>query len=228
MLRPRTVLVSVARLLAGASLVAPAYPAQLRQTPLEDGTGTLGLPSGWSIQGSYRGQVSANTPAGDTVVLGMPWAVLDPGSSVVGLQAGSQVAAARPGNLVDALRSVLEHNGGGRLVSVRTRRAQGVNGAPAAFMMYEFSQGGKTYSAIGYFAALVYPGAPSWQLYTSAVLAPKARFVKQLPTLMAIWKSWHPNGQNPVEGSHSAEMDKILAKHRASYDEIQRQFREVL
>lgn len=80
-----------------------------------------------------------------------------------------------------------------------------------------FATGGKTYAVVGYFAALVYPGAPLWQLYSSAVLAPKARFVKQLPTLMAVWKSWHPNGHNPAEGSHSAEMDKI-----------QRQFREQL
>ena len=211
-------------LIVGIHLAALST-AQLRTTPLEDGTGTIGLPAGWTVRGSYRGQVSANALSGDTVVLGMPWTILDPSSSVGRLPGGAQTAAARPGDLVGALRSVLLHNGGARLTSVRSRPAQGLNGAPAAFMMYEFTQDGKAFSAIGYFAALVDTDSPGWQLYTSAVLAPKARFVKQLPTLMAVWKSWHPNGQNPVEGSHSDEMDKILEKHRASYDEIQRQFR---
>ncbi len=202
--------------------------AQLRTMSLQDGTGSVGLPTGWTMQGSDHGQVSANDAANDSINLGMPWTILDPRSSAASFRAPYPTPKAMPGDLIGGLRSVLSEVAHARLVSAKVKRIQGVNGAPAAMILYEFTAGGQTYASLGYFAALVYPGAPNWRLYNSAVVARKDRFNQQLSTLMAIWKSWRPNGQKPTEGSASAVADEILAHRKASFEEMQRKFNDPL
>lgn len=226
----RSVLLTAA--LVGTALVETAFAAQgikLRETPFEDRTGSIGLPAGWSIESAYRGQVQAGTGKGDFVVLGMPWAILKP-DRLQDLPAARTTPNARPGDLVRALGEVLVKNNRSRLLSVRSRQAPSIqNGVPAAYLLYEFSTGGVTYTALGYFTTLDYgPSSPTWQLYCSVVFCPKARFTKTLPTMLAVWKSWRVNGADPAFGSQSAALDKILQGRRDSYDKIQEQFRKNL
>lgn len=199
--------------------------AQLHTTNLTDGTGTVGLPAGWNVRDSYHGQVTASNGEMDTVVLGMPWTVLDPAREMPG--SGNGIARARTGNLVGALRALVASNGG-HLTSLRGRPATGINGAPGAIFMYEFTAGGKTFSAIGYFAALVFPNSGVWSLYSSAVMAPKDRFMKELPTMMAIWHSWHPNGQPPTPGSPAAMVDEVIKGRQDSYEALNHQFQQYI
>jgi hypothetical protein len=49
-----------------------------------------------------------------------------------------------------------------------------------------------------------------------------------LRTMLSMWRSWHPNGEEPLEGSSSAIFDKIMKQKRLSQEIIQEQFREQL
>jgi hypothetical protein len=56
--------------------MAPA--AVLHQTPFPDGSGSIGLPDGWTITGAHAGQVIAKGPGGAGLRFGWPILVLDP------------------------------------------------------------------------------------------------------------------------------------------------------
>lgn len=226
----KTAVIAAAAATVIGLVLAPAAGAQgLKQTPFDDGTGSVGLPAGWRLGGAYHGQVQCLGPNGAATVFGFPWTVLRPDSSVAQLPGAATTPVADPRDIAGAIRQILAKKTGGTLRGVRGTRAAGPNGAPAYLLFYEHDQDGKRYAAYGYFAALDYgPGQPVWQLYSSAVVAPKAQFAQMLPTMLRIWKSWRPNGQPPREGSASAIFDKAMEKHRLSYDEIQRQFREQL
>jgi hypothetical protein len=214
------------------SVVSPAAAQKiaLKQKAFEDGTGSIGVAPGWQYGSAYRGSVQVRKADGSTVVLGMPWVLLRPDSSVATLPAAAQQAQAMPGDIGTALRQILAKNGGATLKSVRSRPAPAaVAGTRAVYLLYDFVANGKTYTALGYFTPLIYGGdSPSWQLYSSAVIAPRAVFLKQLPTMMAMWRSWRPNGQAPRKGSESATIDDLLKNRRESFERIQEAFRETL
>lgn len=66
---------------------------------------------------------------------------------------------------------------------------------------------------LGYFSAIMDSDQTLtyWQLYSSAVVAPKEAFVKEFSTLMAVWSSYHPNGKKPREGSEAAMIDAAIS-----------------
>lgn len=211
-------------------LGAFAFAANLRQTPFPDGTGSIGLPEGWQIGYNYRGTVSCTGGNGLSVVLGYPWTIIPPNSSIIDLQGvQQQQAIARQGDVLTALKEVLTKRAGARLLSVRSRTAPAsVAGVPAYYLMYEFSDKGVRYTAIGYFTSLIYGVQDPWQLYASAIIAPTNSFVRNYPTLMAIWRSWKPNGQEPIASSQSGQIDELLRKRRERLDQMQEAFRQVL
>lgn len=189
---------------------------KLKTTELEDGTGTIGLAPGWKITDAYRGTVVCKSPEGSGVVMGFPWTVLRPDHPVANMpeqRFAAPTPRARVGDLPTALREVLKVNSKARLTSLRSRPApSGIAGVPAIYFLYEFQRDGKTFVGLGYFSTIGDPNdgtLPYWQLYSSAVIAPKARFVKDLPTMMAMWNSWRPNGQKPREGSNGALIDAV-------------------
>jgi hypothetical protein len=216
---------------------------KLKTTELEDGTGTIGLAPGWKITESYRGIVICKSPDGSGVVMGMPWTILRPDHPVTNMperRAMGPVAIARVGDLPTALHEVLKVNSKARLISLRSRPApSGLAGVPAVYFLYEFQRDGKTFVGLGYFSTIGDPNdgtLPYWQLYSSAVIAPKERFVKNLPTMMAMWNSWRPNGKKPREGSNGALMDAVkeandrraqenLKSQQAMFDRMNEKFR---
>jgi len=226
----RIALFAAAVTLCGVASFTPIMPVAaqaLHQTQFDDGTGSIGLPEGWHISGAYRGAVQCTGPNGAAIVMKMPWAILSPQSSLMGLPAAQQTPVAMPGDIMTALREVLQKKVGASLKSVRASRVRGAS--PAYYLLYEYVQGGRSYTALGYFAPLTYgPSSPSWQLYSSAVVAPTPVFPKMLRTMLSMWRSWHPNGEEPLEGSSSAIFDKIMKQKRLSQEIIQEQFREQL
>jgi hypothetical protein len=199
----------------------PAKPQNaappLKTTEFPDGTGTIGLPAGWRIDGAYRGAVGCKGPGGSAVVMGFPWVIQRPDHEVNNMAVRVEGPRARVGDLAGALREVLAHNKG-RLVSLRSKPApSGLPGIPAVYFLYEYQRDGQTLVGMGYFSTIGDPNdtvLPYWQLYSSAVIAPKERFMKDLPTMMAIWNSWRPNGQKPREGSNSALIDAVNEANR--------------
>jgi hypothetical protein len=64
---------------AASSAASAATPAAvLHQTPFPDGSGTIGLPDGWTITGAHAGQVIAKGPGGAGLRFNWPIGVLDP------------------------------------------------------------------------------------------------------------------------------------------------------
>ncbi len=214
-------------LLLGAT--APVAAQGLRQTPFEDGTGSIGLPPGWQINNAYRGSVTCVGPDGGFVVLGLPWTIVNPNSSVMTLPSVRQQPIARIGDIVGAWREVLAKRFGARLVSVRGNPTTGfARGVPAYHLLYDYEQNGRRGTGLGYFTVLSYGPNDPWQLYSSYVVTFSDQFPQMVQTMVSMWRSWRPNGQEPREGSTSAMWDDILRERRLSYEFWQREFRQQL
>lgn len=213
-------------LLAGLASATPQGRAKPEQKPttaaprvslttkeFPDGTGTIGLPAGWSIEGSYRGTVGCNGPESQKAIMGMAFIIGRPDHPNNNLGIPYNGPMGRDGDLAGALRAVLE-KGGTRLISLRSREARSPEpGIPAAYFLYEMEYKGKRTTALGYFSAIIdrTQTLGYWELYSSAVMAPKETFVKEFPTLMAIFDSYRPNGKKPKEGSDGAMIDEAIA-----------------
>jgi hypothetical protein len=63
--------------------------------------------------------------------------------------------------------------------------------------------------------------------------------MKELPTLMAIWNTWRPNGQKPKPGSDGAMIDAVIAddlkrrrqtlkEQQAAFDRMNEKFKQVI
>jgi hypothetical protein len=73
---------------SGTAPKPSAPPAKLIQTPIPDGTGTIGLPEGWRITAAHAGDVRAQGPNGESLRFGMAQSVADPNTPSRTLLAG--------------------------------------------------------------------------------------------------------------------------------------------
>ena len=212
---------------------------KLKKTEFPDGTGTIGLPAGWKIDGSYRGSCGCKGPGKSAVIMGFPWNIVLPDSAYANFPNDKPLALARLGDLPTALRETLKVNGG-QLLNLRSRPAPAaIPGVPATNFIYDYKSEGTVFTGMGFFTTIDGgPGAMSWQLYSSAVTAPKARFVQELPTLTAIYLSWNPNGKKPKPGSEGGRVDALFEASRKMvqdsmkaqqerYDQIYGDFKKV-
>lgn len=217
---------------AGLLVAGEAHAvAQLRQTPFEDGTGSIGLAPGWRIDSVYRGKVTCVGPHGAGVVLGLPWPIVKAEDAAIRtLPSTAQQPIAQTGDVVGALKEVLQKKFGATLRSVSGNPApQAFRGVPAYYLLYEFEQNGRMFTGLGYFTTLQYgPTFPAWELYSSVVVAPREQFPQLLQTMLHMWRSWRPNGQEPNAGSNSALIDNILRERQLSHERISREFRKLL
>lgn len=212
-------------------LLVSASPAvaQLRQTPLPDGTGSIGLPPGWKFTSYYRGRVTCVGPNGEAVSFGIPFFIQTPGRNTE-LPTYGKFPLAQPGDILTALRELLRKYYGATLRSVSGSAApQAIRGVPAAYLLYEFEQNGRVFTGLGYFTTLYYgPNSPGWELYGSAVVALSDQFPQMLPTMLQMWGTWRPNGQEPREGSSSALFDRLKRERQLSHERISQEFRKIL
>jgi hypothetical protein len=203
--------------------------AQLRQTQFSDGTGSIGLAPGFQITENYKGSVSCVHSNGASIALGIAFVLIRPDSSVLSLPGARQHPIARAGDVGTALREILGKTYKAKLVRLRARSApQAIARVPAYYVMYEFVQSSRSFTAIAYITSFDYGADNPWQLYVSAIVATTKNFVKMYPTMMSMWRSWKPNGQQPVAGSQSKIIDDILKDRRERMDTMQAAFRESL
>ncbi len=214
-------------LLAGS--VSSTSAQTLQRTQFEDGTGSIGLLPGWRITSVYRGTVNCVGPNGSVVVLGQPWGIQIPGT-LTELPTYGKYPLAQTGDIITALREVLHKFGRATLRSVSGNPApQAIRGVPAYYLLYEFEQNGRMMTGMGYFTTLSYGNStPGWELYSSAVVAPRDQFPQMLHTMLQMWNSWRPNGQEPREGSSSALFDSLQRERQLSHERISREFRKLL
>ncbi len=214
---------------------------KLKTTAFPDETGSIGLAPGWRLDGAYRGTCGCKGPGGTGIIMGMGATILRTDHPVADMSmVPTTMPRARIGDLSGAIRSILER-GGSRVISLRSRPAPAAEpGVPALYYLYEYERQGKRISSLGYFSTLAYPdSSPYWQLYSSYVFAPSERFLQELPTMMAMWNSWRPNGRKPKAGSESAMLDSVLKENqkrvgetmknqRETFERMQSRFREAL
>jgi hypothetical protein len=214
-------------LLAGS--VSPTSAQTLQRIQFEDGTGSIGLPPGWRITSVYRGRVTCAAPNGAGVSFGIPFSIQIPGA-LRDLPAYGKFPLAPVGDILTALREVLRKYFGATLRSVSGNPApQAIRGVPAAYLLYEFERNGRVFTGLGYFTTLSYGNnTPGWELYGSAVVAPRDQFPQMLQTMLQMWNSWRPNGQEPREGSSSALFDRLQRERQLSHERISREFRKIL
>jgi hypothetical protein len=202
----------------------PANAQHLKQTDFPDGTGSIGLPAGWKIVEGYHGTVTCTRGTDMTVRFGMPWVINFPNTMITRMSPANLVIAPL-GDLPDAVRGILTRSGA-PLVSMRTRSAPAaLPGVPAYYLLYQFVVNGQSYTALGYFTT-INPGgdSPYWNMYCSAVIAKTPIFMKSLPTMMAMWNSWRPNGHKPTAGSESAVIDETIKNSKDSFAKLNDKF----
>ncbi|GMU22398.1 MAG: hypothetical protein AMXMBFR13_24840 [Phycisphaerae bacterium] len=185
-----------------------AQPAPLTSRQLLDGSGTIGLPAGWTITGSHQGAVDAVGPHGE-VHLGIALPIMTPEAAtpMFGYQYPLVAPYSRP---VDAFRALLPHLPGAGAVwarqpappntSIRLIRIVGprpgaspMPGGSAAILHTEYDKtvSGRTRRCQGLSIICTAPiDATQWIFYASTISAPSDAFDRSLPTLLAIYSSW--------------------------------------
>ncbi len=172
-------------------------PQRLTQTTLPDGSGSVGLPAGWTITGAYKGCFDASGPNHGIASLGcaLP-AITNP---LPGTPANVVTGPYRdPVHALPQMIDVALMQG-----KLRSRQAsmEIIESAPVATQQ---GQGQAAYIAFrlrdqqaeGRYLAMVQT-APiddsSWFAYMSVVGCSSNHFAEMFPTLWAMWKSWSVN-----------------------------------
>jgi hypothetical protein len=247
---------------SGAGAAGSTAPPAARPAPVlswqnfPDGSGRIQLPPGWKLD-SYKGWVMGAGPEG-TINLGMsfpvstdpsikqfhPTALVAPYSDPVTafVQVMPQVVvmlAAASGQPAAAL---------GDIRVVESAPVESFAGSTAAMLHAEYRvapPGEAPRDAADISLVIIAPtGAGQWMFYSSSVGCPRDQFARNLPVLMAVWKSYQVAGwvsqermakamQSLREANQILE-DTMAARRRsqdrtfADWDEYIRGYRTVL
>ncbi len=191
---------------------------QLQEQSIGDGAGTIGIPAGWKIiSSSNLGAVSVNGPAGQNVSLGLGLEVVTPDSMGAAVQrqlayGGQLTPAARMlvapytapvdalKNLTPQLSEMSQSRGGpairlDQIIETDPVPAQLPNGqAQRIYFSSDHSQNGATVHMRAWTQIECYPiGNGTWGIYCSEISGPDASFDRDMPTMLAIAKSWKLN-----------------------------------
>lgn len=185
-----------AAMAAFAALTPAAFAQKLTMTSFPDGSGKIGVASGWKMTAGVNGAVDLVGPNGAAIDLGIPTSVVTRGVEAIFPDVG---AAAFPGtprvDFSDPVRAFLDVVAAhGPKLGVRVTRIRSVEYVPTpngrgAFIRYSALIKGKPFEAFGLYAILPIDNVQA-MFYFSVVTAPASDFNKQFPTMMAMWKSW--------------------------------------
>ena len=162
-------------------------PVSLQRTQLSDGSGWISLAPGWRITGAFKGTVDAVGPNGETMSLGGYQQVVNyryP-DHMFGPYRPPWPAFA---HYVDTANKMALSS---RRASIRLieQTPDQFQGGQAAWLAYELVFEGTPYRGIAWVATAPLADG-SWFFYCSYAGAPADRFPRELPTLVAMWKSW--------------------------------------
>jgi hypothetical protein len=165
---------------------------QWNLTQIPDGSGTLKLPTGWTITGAVKSMVSIAGPSGQLVDLGLWYPVYTP-------EAASQMFA-RPQFVAafsdpsTASRELFPQMASA--LKVRATLDRIIEHAPveypngrAGFLHFEFTVNGEKRRSLA--VIIMSPaGDGTWTYYTSGCSSSAATFGENLPIMWEIWSSW--------------------------------------
>lgn len=168
---------------------APPAPPQLTRTRLPDGSGVIGLAPGWRIGDAVKGALDAAGPHGELLSLGI----------------ASKVLPSMPGRgpyrppwpafqmYVNILNKGALANGRMTLRLIEQHPDPFRNGE-AAWIAYEATTQGQSRRGLAWVAtARMASDIGAWFFYYSLAAAPADIFGRELPTMIAMWKSWGVN-----------------------------------
>lgn len=203
---PQTIRQSLPRLMqlaAGAPGPSRAPAHNWREVPFPDGSGRMKLPEGWVIVFSNKGMASAQGPHGFIERGVWTQAYTRAAMSQYMAQfpgAPAPTLVADPTDPVTVLRVYLAFNNAfsqqrglpprNFLRLIETAPAPLVPGyAHAAYLDYEYEEGGARYRAISYLMLGTVNMDGSWILYNTYVGCRSESFAQNLPVLLEIWGS---------------------------------------
>lgn len=187
----------------------------LQQTPLPDGSGSIGLPPGWRITSASKGMVDVMAPDGSSLSLGIHGTAMTPqavaqAQQMTGLQTVSAgflvipftdpVSAfpmyweQMPALISRAMRRQIPGRRITRIIETSPRQWPGGQAAmiDAEWLLENTSP--QQFRSISLFG--MQPGyAGNWTYYCSSVSAPINLFTQNISTLLAVWQSWRVAAQ---------------------------------
>lgn len=193
-------------------------PIAWQRVALPDGSGSMLLPSDWSIVGASKGMVDAVGPDGSMVSLGIHGPVLTPEMGQVYSQmpgATVRMPVAPYTDPVTALQNLFPQFGYQApqriLRLIESAPTPWPHGGQAAFIHFDWQQGqgsqARNHTSLALFGVM--PGYGQWTFYLSIVSAPSQLFSQNLPMLMEIWKNWQV-----ADHVHQERMNKAAADMR--------------
>jgi len=195
---------------AGAAVpAAPAQPLHLVRFP--DGTGVIGLPTGWNVVHAQTGDVLATGPRGEALRFGEHIGVIDPSNPQSRVLMNPNSRGGAPGDFV-AIRfgadpAVAFKSASAQLAQKHGRQAPTLNVTKVQDIPM---QGGKNYFMLGdvdqhdgkgqqSFLAQVIMSQPmavgTWQMMIYYVQAPPQVLQEERATIAQIFPSYSANGQ---------------------------------
>lgn len=175
-------------------LAGMAYAQNLKIQKFPDGTGQIGVATGWKLADGGSGGAKLAGPSGAGMALGQIQFVLAHNFDRMTLTPGVNPEVPRvhlndPVVATVEMLNLLQRVGGLKSVKIKAvERAPGF-GMPAAFLRYSATLQGKPMEFYGLYL-LAQTDQQSGMYYYSVLMAPPGVFAKQLPIMNAMWKSW--------------------------------------
>ena len=174
---------SLARLVSVATAAAPgnasaADAAPLTRTSIPDGSGTIGLASGWIIRHAYKGAIDVQGPvAGSGMSLGavitVPYTSADPAQAMVMMTEMTSRAQRKRIQITILDAKPVQWQQGGR----------------ASLLRYRTVTDGQTMEYFGLIGITPFQDNQVF-LYSSFIQAPPSSFGRVFPTALRSWSSW--------------------------------------
>ena len=191
----------------------------LTVTKLPDG-GTISLAPGWRVTSNVNGGVEATNGA-SSLSLGVSFSVMvrhagRPNPNVLSGPYEAPWPALQ--HLIDVHSKGGVRSGDVTLTLIQQTPAAGFPGAQAERITVDITPRGGAAIRARYLMVTKQINHDVWYVHMSEVQAPSARFGEELPTLRAMWDSWHISPQVLQAHMDSAERSRrdIAEMHRQS------------
>ena len=201
-------------------------PPRLKTVTFPDGTGSIGIASGWKLDDQKRDSILITGPDKTSLRLGQYAPTMQPASVQFGAEKNFVVIQ----NLSDPIGAAAAYvdqtsRRHGKPMRLRVLEAKpiGGGGGSNAVMLHYRIEGADLQEGYGFFAAGPV-GSGMGQLYSSFFAAPPAAFNKHFVTMLAIWRSRRTNFGNKA----FTELPAEIALKMRTLEEHSREVRKLL
>ena len=222
---------------------AVLHPEDLvwRELQFADGSGSVRLPEGWTLDDSMKGMMQASGPNGAVAAFGLWVPVNDPASPLRGMADDQLLFApyAPPQEAVFTVNAEMQRlnhlpaNDTMKLIDYLTSDSDGNREAAYLYLTMD-SQEGELFRYLAHVVTFQ-TGPTEWVYYFSQIAAPDGEFERQFAVMMDIWNSYQISGQLVQERlsaaarnlreigeiSHAMYRDRERARWNAHYNWVE-------